>query len=88
MLMRILQRYAVAAVAFMIGAAVTGIALVAAAECLGVFSGVYVAAAAYQQRQLALQRRPRSRRPRVVEEDEVVGWPSQAVDWPSATWNG
>lgn len=90
MLTRISQRYTLAAFAFVIAAFVTGAGIVASAECLGVFTTVYVAGAAYQQRQLAQQqhqrRRPARRRPRLVEED---AWPQQqAVDWPSATWNG
>ena len=88
MLTRISQRYALAALSFVIAVFVTGLGLIASVECLGVFSAVYVAAAAYQQRQLAAQRRRPARRVRVAQaEDE---WPRQqhAVDWPSATWNG
>ena len=81
---RVAQRYLVAVVAFAIAAAVTGLALVASLECLAVFSGVYVAGAAYQQRALARQRqaRPRRRRPAVQYED--AGEWTHAVDWPSA----
>lgn len=87
MVVRVLQRYVVGVVAFAITATVTGVGLVAGLECLLVFTLVYGAGAAYQQRTLAQQRRarPRRRRPtaRVRDDDTVADWP-QAVDWPSA----
>jgi hypothetical protein len=80
MLTRVAQRYAIAVVAFLIAVFWTGIGLTSAAECLAVFSVVYVVVAAVQARQRAAQRRPRRRRAPVRYEDDDSGvWPQPTI---------
>jgi hypothetical protein len=80
MLTRVAQRYAIAVVAFLIAVFWTGIGLTSAAECLAVFSVVYVVVAAVQARQRAAHRRPRRRRAPVRYEDDDSGvWPQPTI---------
>jgi hypothetical protein len=79
MLTRIVQRFAIALCAFLIAVIWTGIGLTSAFECLAVFSGVYVVAAAVQARRAsaaAPRRRPRRRAPVRYEDDDSGVWPS------------
>jgi len=82
MLTRVAQRYAIAVVAFLIAVFWTGIGLTSAAECLAVFSVVYVVVAAVQARQrAAAHRRPRRRRPAPTryEDDDSGVWPQPTI---------
>jgi hypothetical protein len=73
-LKRVVQRYLLATIAFLVALVWTGLDITAALECLVVFSAVYLAAAAVQQRTThtrnARRRRPRRRVPRSGREDE------------------
>ena len=76
-----LQRFGVAAFAFLLALVWQGIGIVSGFECLAVFSVVYAVAAGVQKRRAVKARKAERRRSRRSRHDDVME-EEDAPDWP------
>lgn len=81
MVMLALQRFGIAAFAFLLALLWQGIGIASGLECLAVFSGVYVVASAVQKRRAVRARKVERRRSRRSRHDDVAE-DEDAPDWP------
>jgi membrane protein implicated in regulation of membrane protease activity len=88
MVMLALQRFGIAAFAFLLALLWQGIGIASGFECLAVFSAVYVVASAAQKRRAVRARKVERRRPRrsrtvddVEETKDVTEWPHLQTNW-------
>jgi hypothetical protein len=80
-MVRLAQRYGIAACAFLLALLWQGIGIASGFECLGAFTAVYVVTAAVQKRREAKARKVERRRSRRSHRAEVEP-EEDAPDWP------
>ncbi len=77
-----LQRFGIAAFAFLLALVWQGIGIASGLECLAVFSVVYAVAAGVQKRRAVKARKAERRRTRRPRHDDDVMEEEDAPDWP------
>jgi len=82
MVMLAVQRFGIAAFAFLLALLWQGIGIASGFECLAVFSAVYVVASAVQKRRAVRARKVERRRSRRSRHDDAADEEEDAPDWP------
>lgn len=82
MVMLALQRFGLAAFAFLLALLWQGLGIASGLECLTVFCVVYVAASGVQKRRAVRARKAERRRSRRSRHDDDVMEEEDAPDWP------
>lgn len=82
MVMLVLQRFGLAAFAFLLALVWQGIGIASGLECLAVFTAVYVVVSAVQKRRAVTARKAERRRSRRPRHDEAEDEEQDAADWP------